>query len=433
MSWFKWPAINDWLTKQTPTRLRYWLYSSALALLGGFIILNQIFLTNLQTQAETVSHKEARLYAVAIAEQLNRDELNVIFNEIVRKSQVPMIITDNENLPINWKNIDTHPLLHKNKEVSQVPFSDLSALEQRYLKKTVLEFDKKNPPLRLEAEGHSFGFLHYNDLPLVNLLIWMPALEALIIFLFVFIAYFGFQIIRANEHSLLWVGLAKETAHQLGTPISSLLGWIEYLKVKLGALPDPEKNLSMLGEMESDIQRLIKVATRFSQIGSIPELKLDSLNEIAQNLANYFKTRLPHVGKRITIELSLKEQPKISMNRELISWVLENLIRNAIDSIEVTQGLIIISTDFHPSEQTVQISVADNGKGIPKENLRHIFRTGFTTKKRGWGLGLSLAKRIVAEYHEGRIFVETSQKDNGTTFVVMLPVTPLRSNRKAKV
>ena len=422
--------LRGWLTSLSLANIKYVLFTSALALLACFTILNQIFISNLRSQALQINDKEARLYAVAIAEQLNREEINVIFNEIVRKSQVPMIITDNQNSPINWNNISYKFWSKGKSKVPQVPFHYLAKPEQEFLLKLVKDMDKKNKPLELEAEGHTFGFLHYGEFTLIHILAWMPMVELVIIFLFCFVGYFGFHIIRSNEQSVLWVGLAKETAHQLGTPISSLLGWIDFLRMKLEATPESEKNLRILGEMESDISRLNRVATRFSQIGSTPELKKQDVNEIIGFTAHYFSSRLPHLGKRINIELKLEEVPEIWINRELMGWVIENLIRNAVDSIEVEAGLITISTSYHADEKTVHLSLEDNGKGIPREHVKHIFNPGFTTKKRGWGLGLSLCRRIVNEYHEGKIYVEKSQKDVGTQFEIVLPLAPERSTRK---
>jgi two-component sensor histidine kinase len=422
--------LRGWVTSLSLANIKYILFTSALALLACFTILNQIFISNLESQALQINEKEARLYAVAISEQLNHEEINVIFNEIVRKSQVPMVITDNQNVPINWNNISYRFWSKGKSKIPQVPFYYLAKAEQEFLLKLVKDMDKKNQPLDLEAEGHIFGYLHFGEFTLVHILAWMPMVELVIIFLFFFVGYFGFHIIRANETSMLWVGLAKETAHQLGTPISSLLGWIDFMRMKLENLPEPEKNLRILGEMESDISRLNRVATRFSQIGSVPELKKADLNEILGFTAHYFSSRLPHLGKRIRIELHLGEVPEILINRELIGWVIENLIRNAVDAIEVESGVIDISTRYAEAEQTVHISVADNGKGIPREHLKHIFNPGFTTKKRGWGLGLSLCRRIVNEYHDGKIYVEKSQKDVGTRFEIVLPLAPERTSRK---
>jgi two-component sensor histidine kinase len=422
--------LRGWVTTLSLANIKYILFTSALALLACFTVLNQIFISNLESQALQINDKEARLYAVAIAEQLNREEINVIFNEIVRKSQVPMVITDNQNVPINWNNISYRFWSKGKSKIPQVPFFYLAKPEQEFMLKLVKDMDKKNQPLELEAEGHTFGYLHYGEFTLVHILSWMPMVEMVIIFLFCFVGYFGFHIIRSNEQSVLWVGLAKETAHQLGTPISSLLGWIDFLRMKLESVPDSEKNLRILGEMESDISRLNKVATRFSQIGSIPELKKQDLNEIVGFTANYFSSRLPHLGKRITLKLDLQDLPEVWINKELIGWVIENLIRNAVDSIEVEAGLIIISTRYEPGEESVHISLADNGKGIPREHVKHIFNPGFTTKKRGWGLGLSLCRRIVNEYHDGKIYVEKSQKDVGTQFEIVLPLAPERTTRK---
>lgn len=422
--------LRGWVTSLSLANIKYILFTSALALLGCFTILNQIFISNLESQAVQINEKEARLYMVAISEQLNHEEINVIFNEIVRKSEVPMVITDTRNVPINWNNISYRFWSRGKSKIPQVPFAYLAKPEQEYMLDLVKDMDRKNKPLELEAEGRIFGNLHYGEYTLVHILSWMPMVELVIIFLFCFVGYFGFHIIRSNEQSLLWVGLAKETAHQLGTPISSLLGWIDFMRMKLEGLPEPEKNLRILGEMEGDIARLNRVATRFSQIGSVPELKKASLNDIVEFTAHYFSSRLPHLGKRIKIELNLGELPEIRLNRELIGWVVENLIRNAVDAIEVEDGLISIATRYAEDEEAAHITVADNGKGIPREHIKHIFNPGFTTKKRGWGLGLSLCRRIVNEYHDGKIYVAKSQKDAGTQFEIVLPLAPERTTRK---
>lgn len=419
--------FKDRLSDLNPSKVKYGLFTAALFLLLCFTVLNQFFLSSLEKQALEINDKEARLYAVAIAEQLSRDEINVIFNEIVSKSQVPMIITDNQGIPINWNNVSQTFWKKEKGLIQQVPFFYLGPREKDFLQDLVREFDERNQPLPLEVEGHTFGLLHYGEIPLVHILAWMPLVELFVILLFLIVGYLGFVIIRGHESSLLWIGLAKETAHQLGTPISSLLGWIEFLKAKLGEdelSEKAQKQLKILGEMESDISRLNKVATRFSQIGSLPELKRQSLSAIIEATAEYFKTRLPQLGKKIRIELDLKELPEISVNRELMGWVFENLVRNAADSIEVKNGLILIASRPLPGEGQVEVTVTDNGKGIAREHLKQIFNPGFTTKKRGWGLGLSLCRRIVKDYHGGKIYVEKSQKDVGTTFRILLPLAP---------
>jgi signal transduction histidine kinase len=417
--------------KRAPqVRVRYFIFGGALLLLAAFTLLNQLFLSGLRIQAEAINHKEARLYAVAIAEQLNRDEINVLFNEIVRKSEVPMIITDTSGTPLNWNNLTSGFLQGGRDAVAQAPWPLLPKKDREYLRQRIREMDETNDPLPLEADNKVFGTLHYGDVPAVDRLEWLPIAELTLLFLFFFLGYFGFTIIRSNEQSVLWVGLAKETAHQLGTPISSLLGWIDFLKMKMQDDPSQERGLRILGEMESDISRLNRVATRFSQIGSMPELKEQDLGEIIDSTVKYFSTRLPRFGKKIRIELNLSELPPIWINKELVGWVFENLIRNAVDSIESEDGVIIISAERAVDEDKVKITVEDNGKGIPKENFHHIFSPGFTTKKRGWGLGLSLCRRIVQDYHDGEIFVKRSMKDQGTTFEIVLPLRPERTLRK---
>ncbi len=413
-------ALRDRLTAIPVPGARAVLFGGSLALLAGFTALNQVFLSQLRAHAESINDKEARLFAVAISEQLAREEINVIFNEIVRKSEAPMIITDPHGTPVNWNNLGGG-WWGRNRAPATSSFFGLSPEDQRFLLQWLGRMDAKRHALPLEVEGMAFGALHYGDPPVVRVLRWTPLAELFITLLFCFIGYFGFAIIRSGEQTLLWVGLAKETAHQLGTPISSLLGWIDILRMRLEEALGQEKSLRVLGEMESDIARLNRVATRFSKIGSLPELKMEDLNDIVRFATKYFQARLPHLGKRIRIEEKLEEIPEIRLSAELIGWVIENLIRNAVDAIEAQEGLIIISTRFEAVKGEVRLGVEDNGKGISREHFQAVFSPGFTTKKRGWGLGLSLCRRIVEEYHGGRIYVERSVKDKGTTFQVVLP------------
>jgi signal transduction histidine kinase len=240
-------------------------------------------------------------------------------------------------------------------------------------------------------------------------------------------AYIGFRNIKRSEQRSIWVGMAKETAHQLGTPLSSLMGWVELLKLKYNkddfALPDQNITVGfdeIVERMQSDLRRLDRIATRFGQIGSIPELEKCNLNRILAEVVAYYSLRLPGGGKGVEIIEHYGELPDISINQELMGWVVENLFKNSLEAVDPRKGKILISTSC--VDKKVCISISDNGRGIAPAIQKRIFAPGFSTRKRGWGLGLTLAKRIVEEYHLGRIWLVGSEPNVKTEFMIELPV-----------
>jgi signal transduction histidine kinase len=280
----------------------------------------------------------------------------------------------------------------------------------------------------------------------------MPMVEVGVLFLFILVGFITFRNIKRVEQRSIWVGMAKETAHQLGTPLSSLLGWLELLKTKcesFGTSPSfdipplagdevQDKSIQDKSEssrveeirfeldemtkgMQGDIRRLEKIATRFGQIGSTPELKSADLNKVVSDTVAYFKHRLPHAGSGVVIRENLGNLVPVRVNTELLSWVIENLLRNSLEAVDPKQGVIQISTKLGKDKKDITIEVYDNGRGIPSSEQKKIFKPGYTSKKRGWGLGLSLAKRIVEEYHLGKIFLKESIPNERTTFLIIIP------------
>jgi signal transduction histidine kinase len=251
---------------------------------------------------------------------------------------------------------------------------------------------------------------------LLTQLTYYPYIQLSVIAIFAFISYLAFNYSRIAEQNQVWVGLAKETAHQLGTPLSSLMAWIEVLR------EDPTlKNKEILSELEKDIRKLSVVTERFSSIGSVPTLKPENIVTLVHNVVNYLR---PRISSRISIEVySLSDVLMALVNPPLFEWVIENLCKNAVDAIG-TSGHIAIKI-LRGSNNQIFIDVSDTGKGIARSNLPFVFRPGFTTKKRGWGLGLALAKRIIENYHNGKIFVKSSEENQGTTFRITLPAQPL--------
>lgn len=259
-------------------------------------------------------------------------------------------------------------------------------------------------------------YVFYDESDIIRELRIYPYIQLLIMGIFVLVGYLGFSYIRRSEQSSLWAGMAREAAHQLGTPISSLMGWHELLK-----MPDlpPDQQALALDEIGKDISRLQRVANRFSDIGSLPKLDVLPVAPVIYSTADYMRSRIPQQGKRVTLEVDVPPDLYAPLNPELFEWVIENLLKNALDAIETDQGAIIITAS--KTNGRVRIDVRDTGKGIERSQWRNVFRPGYSTKKRGWGLGLSLAKRIVEDYHGGSLTLAHSRVGQGTTFRIELP------------
>ncbi len=288
--------------------------------------------------------------------------------------------------------------------------------KQRVLEKELAEMKKLFEPIKVEYQEQSgeyedYGFVYYKNSFLLTQLIYYPYIQLSVIAIFGFISYMAFNYSKAAEQNRVWVGLAKETAHQLGTPLSSLMAWIELIR------EDPQyKDKGLVEELEKDVKKLQIVTERFSNIGSVPVLRAENVFNLVNNVVTYLR---PRVSGKIKFEIeTLSKNIEALISPPLFEWVLENLCKNAVDAMG-SQGTINIRI-IRGSERMVFIDIADTGKGIPKSKLRLVFNPGFTTKKRGWGLGLTLAKRIIEVYHEGKISVKTSDENQGTTFRIAL-------------
>ena len=343
-----------------------------------------------------------KLYSEIIAKTVNEDSdtnLNFVFDEIIKKVQFPVIYSDGENNPVYSRNIG-------------------NALKPNQLLKPMNSMDRQNDPIPITFNDPisgiaiPLGFLHYGDSDLIRKLQWLPFFEIGVVALFIFLGFMGFNSIRKSEKRNIWVGMARETAHQLGTPVSALMGWVDRLKAH------PEESSAVVVEMESDLERLNQIGNRFSKMGSEAPLKSISLNNLVNNQTTYLKKRLPSLGKEIELILETSEDVLIDGNELLLGWAIENVIRNGIDSIKGEQGRVNILLSSDDNYGLIQIQ--DNGLGIPKKDWKNIFRPGFSTKNRGWGLGLSLVNRIINEIHGGEIKVIQSEVGNGTTFEIGL-------------
>ncbi len=361
----------------------------------------------------------AGLYARSIEFIANRpadkatdqSDYSFIFDEMIRSIDFPIVLSDPKNEPIfpystNAKNVafDTTWSQQAQKEFFEGVIRDL---------------DNQHPPIKVTLQDSVvINYVHYGESALITKLRWLPYIEIAVAGMFIILGYIGFSYIKRSEQSNIWVGMSKETAHQLGTPISSLMGWLEILKD--GARDNP-RQLATLSEVERDIIRLQRVTDRFSKIGSKPILGEEDVFDVISGTIQYYKQRLPSRfgdGKQIEITFDTTERPKAKINRELFGWVIENLIKNAIDAMEHGRGTITFS--LSQKNRDIYVDVRDTGKGIDKKQRKDIFRPGYSTKQRGWGLGLSLSKRIIETYHEGKIFVKESKAGKGTTFRIKL-------------
>jgi two-component system, sporulation sensor kinase D len=319
-------------------------------------------------------------------------EIEVTSRIIESNTSTPMMIVDPNNEITSIRNIDTLKINNPKK----------------YLNKLKLRFEKENTPIPLGNKDAQFGSVYYGNSPLINKLKYYPLALVLIIVLFAAVVFFFYRSSRVATQNKLWSGMAKETAHQIGTPLSSLIGWTEILKME-------NVNPDHITEIEKDIDRLQTITDRFSKIGSIPTLESTDIVTETRESYNYLKTRS---SKLIDFEfLAPTENIHVNLNAQLYSWTIENLVKNAIDAMK---GKGQLKIEVIPNDKFVHIRVSDSGKGIPKHLFKKIFEPGYTSKKRGWGLGLSLAKRIIEDYHNGRIKVVSSEIDKGTTIQISL-------------
>ena len=376
----------------------------------GLVIIGLIlgYTQHLVNLLQDKSRESLRFRIRIFEENINNPDTNIDFNffftEVIQNVDYPIVFTDPEMKPLQCRNISS--------SLDSMLIFTPEALS--YLNDYLVDIDGDNPPIPIKYQGSILGYYHYGVSPVIKRLRWLPYIEIAAALLFVIIGYIGFSQIKKSEQRNIWVGMAKETAHQLGTPISSISGWLEILKYD-------HKNLDKAThEIDTDIQRLTKVAARFSQIGSVPSLKKTKIVSILKNIIQYFHKRLPQIDKTITITENYHIDPEIDINSDLFEWVIENLLKNAIDAINGKKGEIEITIDHMNDRKHVFIDIADNGKGIVPRDQKNVFKPGYSTKKRGWGLGLSLAKRIIEDYHGGKLFIKDSRLGEGTTFRMIL-------------
>jgi len=339
-------------------------------------------------------------------------EFSLLLNDqILPNISFPMILTDDKDEPLfpfesNIRNIE----IDTNKSIPD---------QRSILKDEIVGMRNTYEPIVIkDHNGKILSKIYYNNSELVTALQLYPILAVIGVLVLLTIGYIIFNSVRRNEESKVWVGMSKEAAHQLGTPLSSLLAWMEILRLNID---EPRAISETLSEMDNDVNRMKTIANRFSKIGSKPELENEHIFYVIDAACNYVEKRLPHLGRKVEIIRDFpKEKVVVEMNVDLFTWVMENLIKNAAESIDEENGRIRVTMRVKGNK--VIIFVKDNGKGMTNKIKKQIFIPGFTTKKRGWGLGLSLTKRIIEDYHQGRIWVEDTFPGKGTTFGIEIPV-----------
>jgi len=366
----------------------------------GIVIYSQWIVEKLREDNRNIVQMYSEIIAEAV-ESESDENLNFIFDKIISRIQFPIIQSDINENPQSWKNL---------------PFEerDLSRI-----KRNQKLMDQQNTPIELffsdpvTGKKQLLGYLHFGDSNLIHQLLWLPYLEIGVICFFICLGIMGFTYIRKTENNNIWTGMAKETAHQLGTPVSALIGWIQRIK------SHPDKIRDIVPEIEADVNRLEQVGDRFGKIGSSPKLNSVNVLELIKGVINYLNRRLPSDKLKIEIEHEISPEIKVEANETLLSWAIENVIKNGLDSMKSNEGTVYVK--ISSDTKGIQILIEDDGKGILRRNWKKVFKPGFTTKKHGWGFGLSLSFRIIKEIHHGTIRILKSSPDTGTTVEIHIP------------
>ncbi len=424
-------AMYSLFGKMSRHSLRYLVIGVSFFGLLIYAIFTNSMMDRLRKYSRATTETYAHLISEALFDKMGDMAERMILTQITSHFDMPIIITDMLGRPQIWENIYVGHFFWKR----EVADDDYTYATRLYLKKRAEKMARKYKPKLIYGSNRRTlkGMLYYQDSNFISGLSQMPFFEIGFILFFILSIYYVVNSMQTTERGNIWVGLAKETAHQLGTPLTSLFGWIEYLRLESEVVEEDEfgfggndefkgKVLNVVGDMARDVARLQKVTNRFSQIGSKPVMAISNVRGLLDEHLAYFSKRLPTLGNKVAIHFECEELPDTKLNYDLFSWVFENLFKNALDAMDKNLGDITISARYIAVDRLIRITHRDNGKGISWDNRNAVFNPGFSTKKRGWGLGLTLARRIVEEYHHGRIYISWSQKGKGTEFTVEIPV-----------
>jgi len=412
----KYGNILKRIEKLNKRSFRFFFISGTLFTIALFIVYVSIFQRETSKDARIIPDLVNRFMAYSSHENFESLMLQYFLTEVIANIEYPIIITDSNHIPEFWKNIDAP----EGARWESLPEPTKRAMYAR-LSKIRKNKNYIIPLISPEDSEQVLAYVYYEDSKTIKLLKFLPYIEVLMILLFLSLGTFALTSIHQNEKRMIWVGLAKETAHQFGTPISSLICWLDFLKSKVEGLPAEEEYLAIINEMSTDISLLQKATTRFGKFGTDITLKTVDIDILIDKMLMYYKKRLPVMEQEITISYNpLNPHTVLNIDEDLMVWAFENIINNSIDAMWLKAGNITI--DSYLDNKKYVILFTDQGIGLQRSMFEPIFLPGVTTKKRGWGLGLSMSKRIICEYHQGKIRVAQSEIDNGTTIEVVLPL-----------
>ena len=381
------------------SRFKLSIFAFALLIAVGSLYYTNRLVKNLREREQEMIELYAKGLEALISGSDKEKSSAFLYSEIVESNtSIPVVLADEQGRPISSKNIDI-PRKASDKEIMNL------------LSRKIEKMRKEHTPLTYEYAPGKKNYVYYESSFLLKQIRYFPYIQLAVISMFGFIAYRAFSASRKAEQNRVWIGLAKETAHQLGTPLSSLIAWLEIFKSDARF-----SHARSLPEIEEDIKKLKTITERFSNIGSVPALKGDNVLKVIEDAVQYLKKRISSQIV-IFIENNVSGTPFAYINRALFEWVIENIIKNAVDA---TEGKGIIRVTLSEKDRNLILDIADNGKGMTRSQIAGAFRPGFTTKKRGWGLGLTLSKRIIEEYHRGKIFIKNSEIGKGTIFRIIL-------------
>lgn len=432
--------------------LRLGLFLGASLLAATVFVLANWAIDRLSREVASTSRVLAQFCAEASYPVVRNPQIEDVFKRLVSNLDFPMVITDREGIPRAWRGIDVHPDSVRSESLDSLAagqaISPVAAARVARIRQTVARFDARNRPIPFIERNSmaapaqpgrpgpstrwllpdTLGAVHYGDPHVLDVLRWTPYVSLAGTLLLLGLGFLGLAAIRQAEKRTIWVGMAKETAHQLGTPLSSLMGWSELLRAHLPDPPAGEVRLpaaelaETVGEIERDVDRLRKVASRFSNVGSQPNLTVADPLAVVRDVAGYMRRRLPHGGSEVELVEKYEPVPQVRLNADLLEWAVENLITNALSAIDKQPARIEVAVAPSADGRWVEIAVTDNGRGMNARDQRRAFEPGYTTKRRGWGLGLPLARRVIQDSHGGRIWVRASAPGQGTTMAIRLPV-----------
>jgi len=406
---------------------KVYLFLAMVVLSMALVAHSHFVIRRLNEEARSLSTVLARFVAVSTFEAAEEPALRAIFRDVIRSINFPVILTDTRGLPRAWKGIGIEPSAVPDSVLARADATGVVPASVTRIREIAARLDRVNRPIEVVRLGRPdvLGYVHYGEPPLVAQLRWIPYIEFAGIFLLLVFGFAGYRGLMTGEQRSLWAGLAKETAHQLGTPLSSLMGWTALLREgnREGRL-DPPRVEELTAEMDRDLDRLHRVVNRFAQVGATPVLTEGDLTRTVGDTVSYIRSRLPTLGREVTIEERYEAIPPVRFHKELMAWVVENLLKNALDAADKPDARIEVALLWKRDERAVELRVSDNGHGMTPDERRRAFHAGFSTKRRGWGLGLALATRVVREYHRGRISIVESAPGRGTTVAVALPVPP---------